>query len=166
MMFWRGHKRDARPGQAQFRFFQVRVRVKMGNKTSSVDANLDGSKFASEYFLPSADCDYRVCDFLKDNGCGGDDGFAEVLDATQQPSVVEEGPYLVTDLLFDRPRVSHTCLFAESSFLFFFTQTHSASLFCVPFKRFANFFLRSARISTCARTNIVAITMHQYAILL
>lgn len=110
-----------RPGQAQFSFFQVRVRVKMGNKTSSINDTLDASKFASEYFLPSSDCDNRVCDFLKDNGCGGDDGFAKVLDATKQPSVVEEGPYLVTDLLFDRPRVSHACLFAESSFLFFFT---------------------------------------------
>jgi hypothetical protein len=92
----------------------------MGNKTSNivVDDTLAGSEFASEYFLPSADYDYRVCDFLKDNGCGGDDGYVEVLDATKLPAV-EEGPYLVTDLLFDRPRVSHTCLFVESSFFLF-----------------------------------------------
>ena len=164
-MFWRGHKRDARPGQAQFRFFQVRVRVKMGNKTSSVDANLDGSEFASEYFLPSADCDYRVCDFLKDNGCGGDDGFAEVLDATQQPSVVEEGPYLVSDLLFDRPRVSHACLFAESSFYSFFRERIPQAFFVCHLSDL-RIFVRCARISTCAPANIVAITKHQYAILL
>jgi hypothetical protein len=85
----------------------------MGNKTSGIVVD---ETYASEYFLPSADFDYPVCDFLKDNGCDGDDGYAEVLDATKLP-VSEEGPYLVTDLLFDRPRVSHTsCLFVESSF--------------------------------------------------
>lgn len=105
----------------------------MGNKTSGlvVKDTLIRSQFATEYFLPSADYDYPVCDFLKDNGCGVDDGYAEVLVATKSPAV-EEGPYLVTDLLFDRPLVSHTCLFAESSFLFFYAIAFRKSFFCAP----------------------------------
>lgn len=99
----------------------------MGNKTSKIVVN---DTFASEYFLPSADYNYPMFDFSKDNGCGGDDGYAEVLDPTKRP-VAEEGPYLVTDLLFDRPRVSHTsCLFVESSFIFF-ARSHSA-IFSAP----------------------------------
>jgi len=91
----------------------------MGNKTSNLaDDNFISAKHATEYFLPSADSDYP--EFLKDI-MGVDNGYAEVLDFSEGP-VQDEGPYLVTNLLFDQPPpVSHTCL-RGIQFFFFVTK--------------------------------------------